>query len=119
MIHITPEGQILSVGLNLTFGTLRKPYLTLRWVWYNTRTRMLSSRRFRIRLYRWPVFMWSKDERHAVKSWLWENDFSVLPNSVLEDHAPQLRALAELYRLNDYPHSLDGLVLFRGGAKKQ
>ena len=97
MIHITPEGQILSIGLNLTFGTLRKPYVTLRWVWYHTRTRMLSCRRFRIRLYQWPAFVWGKDERHAVRGWLWENDLTAVPNVLLEDHAPFVLKLMRYY----------------------
>lgn len=85
MIHYTPEGSILRVGLNITCGTWRKPYMTLRWVWYDTETHILSSRRFRIRLYQWPVFIWGKDQGNVINSWLWENDFDVVSREVLHD----------------------------------
>jgi hypothetical protein len=117
MIHYTPEGQVLRVGLNITVGQWRKPWISFRWVWYDTRTRTLTSLRLRIRFWLQPFFIWGKDEGKVIDSWLWENDFAVLPKSVLEDLAPQLLALSELYRLNGYPYSLDGLVLFRGDSK--
>jgi hypothetical protein len=112
MIHYTPEGHVLRVGLNITIGTWRKPYVTFRWVWYDTMTRNLSSRRFRIRLYQWPMFMWGRDQRNVVHGWLWENDFMIVPKTLLEDEAPRILAVAKLLQIHDYPPSLDDIVLW-------
>ena len=114
MFSITPEGHILRVGLNLTFGTWRKPYVTFRWVWYNTLTRKLTSWRFRIRLYQWPAFMWSKSSGDPVKSWLFDNDMVPVYRSLLEDEAPRILAVMRVYESCDYPSS-DAVITFRDG----
>ena len=102
MIHYTSEGAISRIGLNITLGTWRKPYVTFRWVWYDTVNRMLSSRRFRIRLYRWPVFMWSKDEGSVIDNWLWENDLDVVSREVLQD----LKAMEATQKRTNEPYAI-------------
>jgi hypothetical protein len=102
MIHYTPEGAIARVGLNITCGVWRKPYVTFRWVWYDTVNRMLSSRRFRIRLYQWPVFMWGKDEGSVINSWLWEHDLDVVSREVLQD----LKAMEATQKRTNEPYAI-------------
>jgi len=85
MIHYTPEGSIARVGLNITCGVWRKPYVTFRWVWYDTVSHKLSIRRFRIRLYLWPIFMWGKEEGNVIDNWLWDHDLDVVSREILED----------------------------------
>lgn len=103
MIHYTPEGTVGRIGLNITIGTWRKPYVTFRWVWYDITTRMLTSRRFRIRLYLRPVFIWGRDESNVVNGWLWDNDFVAVPRTLLEDEAPRILALVNIYKEHNYP----------------
>jgi len=102
MIKYTPEGRISRVGLNITLGTWRKPYVTFRWVWYHTPTHMLTSWRFRIRLYLWPVFMWGKDSTNVIDSWLFDRDLIVVNREILED----LHAIEDAQKRTNEPYAI-------------
>jgi hypothetical protein len=103
MIHYTPEGHTVRIGLNITCGVWRKPYVTFRWVWYDTATRMLSYRRLRIRLYQLPVIIWGSDKASVVDGWMWEKDMVPVYRALLEDEAPRILALMDIYKKHDYP----------------
>lgn len=90
MIHHTPEGHIARIGLNISVGTWRKPWVAFRWVWYDTVSRNLTSRRIRIRLYQWPAVLMSKDKYNVVHGFLWERNAVVVNRDVMRDMCKDL-----------------------------
>ena len=111
MIHYTPEGGYPKIGLNITCGTWRKPWITFRWVSFDFKTKIATSHRIRFRTFMRPFILTSRDEYHVIKDWMWSNDFMAVPKTLLEDESPRILALASMYEKLDYPSTLDGVSL--------
>lgn len=86
MIHRTLEGDHPEIGLNITTSfNWRRPWIVLRWVWYTPKTRTMTSRRIRIRLFMRPFIITSKDSFDVVHGYLWENELELVHREVLQD----------------------------------
>lgn len=85
MIHFTPEGEHLKVGLNITVGRNNWwPYITFNWMWYDIATHTLSNKRLRIRTWRLKVFT-SSDKSNVIESYLRFHELMAFPREFLED----------------------------------
>lgn len=85
MIRYTPEGYSPSIGLNITLGTWRKPWFSLRWVWYDPGTQIVTSKRIRVRFYMRPFILTSSDRFNAIENWLREHDCEIVSREKLHD----------------------------------
>lgn len=97
MIHYTPEGHVARIGLNFTLGTWRKPWFAFRWLWYDTVSRNLLSRRIRVRLYQWPAVLLSKDKYNVVHGYLWERNAVVVNADDFRDICDDAGVKTETY----------------------
>jgi hypothetical protein len=97
MIHYTPESSSPGIGLNITIGTWRKPWFSLRWVWYTPKTRNMTSRRIRIRLYMRPFILTSKDTYNVVHGYLWERNAVVVNVDQFRDICSDAGVQTETY----------------------
>jgi hypothetical protein len=82
MIHYTPEGSHIKLGLNLR----RTPGgFAAIWAWYNFATRNAFSARFRLRLHIKPRILWSVERFNVIDNYLAINGFKIVCREVLED----------------------------------
>jgi hypothetical protein len=82
MIHHTPEGGYLKLGLNFR----RAPGgFCLMWVWYDIATYTATTYRFRLRLHMKPRIMWSATEWNVIENHLMLNDLALVNREWLED----------------------------------
>lgn len=102
MIHYTPECTQARIGLNITVGTWRRPWIAFRWVWYDTVTRNLSSRRLRIRLYLRPFFLTSSDTYNVVHGYLWERHAVVVNAEDFQDICADAGVKTETYIYSEH-----------------
>lgn len=82
MIHHTPEGNVMKLGLNLR----RAPggFLAI-WAWYDFATYTATTYRFRLRLHRRPWLLWSVSNWNVIDDHLWNIDCELVPREVLAD----------------------------------
>jgi hypothetical protein len=82
MIHHTPEGHHIKLGLNLR----RTPggFVAV-WAWYNFATHEAFSARFRLRLHIKPRVMWSVERFNVIDNYLMLKSLDLVPTEVLAD----------------------------------
>jgi hypothetical protein len=82
MIHYTPEGHHMKLGLNLrrTAGGFAAI-----WAWYDFATYKAFSARFRLRLHIKPRILWSVERFNVISNYLAMNDLELVSREVLED----------------------------------
>lgn len=82
MIHHTPEGSYLKLGLNFrrTSGGF-----CLTWVWYDIATHTATTRRFRLRLHVKPYILLSASEWNVIEEHLRLNDLALVNREWLQD----------------------------------
>ena len=82
MIHYTPEGHHIKLGLNFS----RAPGgFRLIWAWYDFATHKAFSARFRLRLHIKPRILWSVERFNVIDNYLSINGFELVHSEVLED----------------------------------
>jgi len=86
MIHYTPEGAFIKLGLNFSFtpGGFR-----LAWAWYDFATHNAVTYRFRLRINKRPNFIWVVNRFNVIDAHLMRHDLELVHREVLQD----LRAL--------------------------
>ena len=82
MIHYTPEGHRIKLGLN--FSGSRGGF-RLRWAWYDFATYKATTYRFRFRWHISPSFLWEAKEWSVIDNYLEMNGLEVVHREVLED----------------------------------
>ena len=82
MIHHTPEGCHVKLGLNFsrTPGGFR-----LLWAWYDFASHTATKYRFRLRLTMRPWIIWEVKKWNVIDNYLTINDFELVHKEVLED----------------------------------
>ena len=82
MIHHTPEGAHIKLGLNFsrTPGGFR-----LVWAWYDFASNMATTYRLRVRLHMAPRIMWETKTWSVIDSYLMVHDLELVHKEVLED----------------------------------
>ena len=102
MIHWTPEGCSLNVGLNIY---INKRYFRVIWCWYKTYKHEMVYYYFR---FRWLVgneiaikFFFEKDHWNVISSYLKSNNFHIVSHEVITD-------LANSHRMRMGFKKLDG-----------
>lgn len=81
MIHHTPEGSFIKLGLNFsrTPGGFR-----LLWAWYNFASHQAVTYRLRIRFFK-PQFMWAVNRFNVIDAHLQRHDLELVSREVLAD----------------------------------
>ena len=81
MIHYTPEGAFIKLGLNFSFtpGGFR-----VMWAWYDFATHNAVTYRLRIRLFK-PQFMWAVNRFNVIHAHLARHDLELVNREVLND----------------------------------
>lgn len=81
MIHHTPEGAFIKLGLNFsrTPGGFR-----LLWAWYNFASHQAVTYRLRIRFFK-PQFMWAVNRFNVIDAHLQRHDLELVSREVLAD----------------------------------
>ena len=90
MIHHTPEGAFIKLGLNFsrTPGGFR-----LLWAWYNFANHEAVTYRLRIRFLK-PQFMWAVNRFNVIDAHLARHDLELVSREILHD----LKATEEFYK---------------------
>jgi hypothetical protein len=99
MIHYTPEGRHIKLGLNFS----RAPGgFRLLWAWYDFASNKATTYRLRVRLHMAPRIMWETKKWNVINNFLMINDLELVHKEVLEDLIAVERARK---RVNE-PHAL-------------
>ena len=95
MIHHTPEGSFIKLGLNFsrTPGGFR-----LMWAWYDFVTHNAVTYRLRLRFWK-PQFMWAVNRFNVIDAHLMRHDLELVSREVLHD----LRASEEAEKRTNEP----------------
>ena len=82
MIHHTPEGHHIKLGLNFsrTPGGFR-----MLWAWYDFATNTATTYRLRVRLHMAPRMMWEIKKFNVIDSYLMVHGLELVNKEVLED----------------------------------
>ncbi len=82
MIHYTPEGRHIRLGLNFS----RAPGgFRLLWAWYDFASNKATTYRLRVRLHMAPRIMWETKKWNVINNFLMINDLELVHKEVLED----------------------------------
>jgi hypothetical protein len=101
MIHHTPEGRFIKLGLN--FSRSANGFRLL-WAWYDFAKHEAFTARVRFRWRIRPYFLWSVERHNVIESYMNMHGLAMVEREVLED----LNAI-EL----DYKHLNDSVVLIK------
>ena len=82
MIHFIKEGDIRRVGLNLYRAA--GGFVAV-WVWYDAVTRIMSYRRFRLRLHIRPWIVRSSGRFNVIEEYLMDYGLALVQREVLQD----------------------------------
>ena len=82
MIHYTPEGRHIKLGLN--FSILPSGFRML-WAWYDFATQKATTYRLRVRLHMAPRIMWEVKTWSVIDSYLMTHDLELVHREVLQD----------------------------------
>lgn len=82
MIHHTPEGHRIKLGLN--FSRLPGGFRML-WAWYDFATNTATTYRLRLRLHMAPRIMRETNTWNVIDAHLTAHDFELVHREVLED----------------------------------
>lgn len=79
LLHWTPEGHVLKLGLNL-YATRTAPiWFRVVWHWYDTATYSIYGWYFRFRWQISPHFIWEgRREASVIASYIFEHDLTLL-----------------------------------------
>lgn len=82
MIHYTPEGCHIKLGLNFSGapGGFR-----LLWAWYNFATHKATTYRLRVRLHMAPRIIWEAKTWSVIDAYLALNGLDLVSTEVLHD----------------------------------
>jgi hypothetical protein len=82
MIHYTPEGHRIKLGLNfsLTSGGFR-----LMWAWYDFAAYKATAYRLRFRWHMAPRIIWESKTWNVIDNYLLVNGLELVHREVLED----------------------------------
>lgn len=82
MIHYTPEGRTIKLGLNFS----RAPGgFRMMWAWYDFAGNMATTYRLRVRLHMAPRILWEAKKWSVIDSYLMVHDLELVQKEVLED----------------------------------
>lgn len=82
MIHYTPEGHRIKLGLN--FSGLKGGF-RLMWAWYNFADHKATTYRLRLRLHMAPRIIWESKTWNVIDNYLAINNLELVHREVLED----------------------------------
>ena len=82
MIHYTPEGRHIKLGLN--FSGARGGFRLL-WAWYDFATHKATTYRLRVRLHMSPRIIWEAKTWNVIDAHLALNGLDVVSTEVLQD----------------------------------
>jgi hypothetical protein len=82
MIHFIKEGDIRRVGLNLYRAA--GGFVAV-WAWYDAVTRIMSYRRFRLRLHIRPWIVRSSGRFNVIEEYLMDYGLALVQREVLQD----------------------------------
>lgn len=95
MIHHTPEGRYIKLGLNFSRA---KGGFRLLWAWYDFAKHEMFTARFRFRWHITPRFIWSTGRSNVIQNYMDVRGLAMVNQEVLED----LNAIeSDLIRLSD------------------
>lgn len=82
MIHHTPEGAFIRLGLNFsrTTGGFR-----LVWAWYDFASHEAVTYRLRIKIFGKPTFMWAVNRFNVIDAHLSRYNLELVNREVLQD----------------------------------
>lgn len=82
MIHYTPEGHHIKLGLNFS----RAPGgFRLMWAWYDFATHKATTYRLRVRLHMAPRIIWESKTWDVIDNYLMVHGLELVNKEVLED----------------------------------
>ena len=82
MIHYTPEGCYIKLGLNFSGA---KGGFRLLWAWYNFANHKATTYRLRVRLHMAPRIIWEAKSWSVIDAHLALNGLEVVSREVLHD----------------------------------
>jgi len=82
MIHYTPEGAHIKLGLNFS---LAPGGFRLLWAWYDFATHKATTYRLRLRWHMAPRIIWETKTWSVIDSYLMVHDLELVQKEVLED----------------------------------
>ena len=82
MIHYTPEGTYLKLGLNfsLTQGGFR-----VLWAWYDFATHKATSYRLRLRWHMAPRIIWESKKWDVIDNYLMVHGLEMVSTEIIQD----------------------------------
>ncbi len=99
MIHHTPEGRHIKLGLNFS----RAPGgFRLLWAWYDFATNTATTYRLRVRLHMAPRIMRETKKWNVIDNYLMINDLELVQKELLED----LIAMEDTVKRTNEPYAL-------------
>jgi hypothetical protein len=99
MIHYTPEGHHIKLGLNFS----RAPGgFRLLWAWYDFATNTATTYRLRVRLHMAPRILWETKKWNVIDNYLMINDLELVQKELLED----LKAMEDTVKRTNEPYAL-------------
>ncbi len=99
MIHHTPEGRHIKLGLNFS----RAPGgFRLLWAWYDFAANTATTCRLRVRLHMAPRIMWETKKWNVIDSYLMMHGLDLVQREVLQD----LRAVEAGIKRTNEPYAL-------------
>jgi hypothetical protein len=82
MIHHTPEGKVIKLGLN--FKRSRGGFCLL-WAWYDFAKHEAFTVRLRFRWHITPRFLWSTERSNVIQNYMDVRGLTMVYQEVLED----------------------------------
>jgi len=82
MIHYTPEGHHIKLGLNFSGA---KGGFRLLWAWYNFADHKATTYRLRVRLHMAPRILWETKTWSVIDAHLAMHDLELVQREVLQD----------------------------------
>jgi hypothetical protein len=82
MIHYTPEGRLIRLGLN--FSGERGGFCLL-WAWYDFANQKATTSRLRLRWHMAPRIMWEVKTWNVIDAYLSARGLELVHREVLED----------------------------------
>ena len=82
MIHFSKRGNHKKIGLNLYRST--GGFIAV-WMWYDAVTRIMTYRRFRLRLHIRPWIMLSSGRFNVIEDYLMDYGLALVQREVLQD----------------------------------
>jgi hypothetical protein len=82
MIHYTPEGHHIKLGLNFsrTSGGFR-----LLWAWYDFATNTATTYRLRVRLHMAPRILWETKKWNVIDNYMQVRGLEMVSTEIIQD----------------------------------